>query len=105
MITLCVIREPVMLPQILHVLLLEVPERAAPDDEFADPSIGPCDRIIDEYIDVIREMNYQSDYIFEEPILVNKMACGEYLILNGHHRWAAALKAGLSKVRASLVNP
>ncbi len=76
-----------------------------PDDEFADPSIGPCDRIIDEYIDVIREMNYQSDYIIEEPILVNKMACGEYLILNGHHRWAAALKAGLSKVRASLVNP
>lgn len=76
-----------------------------PDDEFAQPSIGPCDHIIDEYIDTIRELNYQSGHIFEEPILVNKMACGEYLILNGHHRWAAAMKAGLSKVRASLANP
>ena len=83
-------------PRVMHV---------NPDDEFSDPSIGPNDRIIDEYIDVIHEMNYQGDFIFEEPILVNKMVSGEYLILNGHHRWAAAVKAGLSKVRASLVNP
>ena len=42
---------------------------------------------------------------FEEPIMVAKMEQGDYMIVNGHHRWAAAVKLGLDKVRVVVVNP
>jgi len=42
---------------------------------------------------------------FEEPIMVAKMDHGDYMIVNGHHRWAAAIKVGLDKVRVIVVNP
>ena len=43
--------------------------------------------------------------IFDEPVIVHKMQPDGYLILNGHHRWAAALKTGLDKIRAEIINP
>ena len=78
---------------------------ANPDDEFTDPDIGPSDRIINEYIHQIPELYNNREAIFPNPIVVYKMAADGYLILNGHHRWAAALKGGLSKVRAVIMNP
>ena len=42
---------------------------------------------------------------FDDPIMVAKMENGEYMIVNGHHRWAAAVKVGLKQVRVVVVNP
>ena len=42
---------------------------------------------------------------FDEAIMVAKLDNGEYMIVNGHHRWAAALKVGLKEVRVVVVNP
>ena len=43
--------------------------------------------------------------VFPEPVIVHKMKPDGYMILNGHHRWAAALKTGLSKLRIEITNP
>ncbi len=51
-----------------------------PDDEFTDPNIGPSDRIISEYMDLIRNLQFQRADIFDEPVLVNKMKAGGYMI-------------------------
>ena len=68
-----------------------------PDDEF--------DRIINEYVHEIPELKRIDQPIFPSPIMVVKMESDGYMILNGHHRWAAAVKSGLSKVRAAVTNP
>ena len=76
-----------------------------PDDEFADPEIGPSDRIINEYEQEIRELWTDLKRIFPDPIVVYKLKPKGYLILNGHHRWAAALKSGFGKLNALIINP
>ncbi|MBO5555563.1 MAG: cyclic nucleotide-binding domain-containing protein [Oscillospiraceae bacterium] len=76
-----------------------------PDDEFADPAIGPSDRIINDYVQEIPWLYRDGKAIFPSPIAVFKLESDGYLILNGHHRWAAAIKTGLSKVRAVIMNP
>ncbi len=78
---------------------------ANPDDEFCQPSVGPNDRIINEYVRSIPIHIRFDEPVFPEPVIVYKMAPKGYMILNGHHRWAAALKSGLSKLRASVINP
>ena len=78
---------------------------ANPDDEFADPDIGPSDRIINEYAHQIPWLYRDREPVFPNPIVVFKIAPEGYMILNGHHRWAAALKSGLKKVRAVIMNP
>ncbi|MBR4472930.1 MAG: cyclic nucleotide-binding domain-containing protein [Oscillospiraceae bacterium] len=80
---------------------------ANPDDEFSQPEVGPNDRIIQEYIESIRQIRYcdPTADIFEEPVMVHKMKENGYLILNGHHRWMAVLKVGLPKIHVKLVNP
>lgn len=78
---------------------------ANPDDEFSIPSVGPNDRIIQEYIESIPRLKRANMDIFDEPVIVHKMQPDGYLILNGHHRWAAALKTGLDKIRAEIINP
>lgn len=77
-----------------------------PDDEFTYANIGPSDRIIEQYVRDARMRMERNLPIFEEPILIQKMEYNnQYIILNGHHRWAAALKARVPKVRVSIVNP
>ncbi len=69
------------------------------------PNIGPSDRIISEYMDLIRNLQFQRADIFDEPVLVNRMKAGGYMILNGHHRWAAALQRGLDRLHVQIMNP
>ncbi len=76
-----------------------------PDDEFAEPSIGPNGSIISEYTEKIKEYQRWQDDIFPEPILVQKMKPDGYMIINGHHRWAAAVQMGIPKIHAAIVNP
>ncbi len=78
---------------------------ANPDDEFSDPDIGPSDRIINEYVHEIPDLRRLDKEIFPTPVIVYKLVIGGYLILNGHHRWAAAIKSGQGKIRATIQNP
>jgi len=101
-------REVVRSPLIERLVVRRIPPlemHVNPDDEFADPDIGPSDRIIGEYAQEIPKLQCAREPIFPNPIVVYKMAQGGYLILNGHHRWAAAVKFGLKKVNAAIMNP
>ena len=45
------------------------------------------------------------DPVYEEPIEVVKLRDGSYMMLNGHHRWAGAIMAGMKSVRIHIENP
>lgn len=70
-----------------------------PSDEFSNPKIGPSDTAVAKYIDEINRTGTIS-----EPIIVQKLAGGGFEIVNGHHRWLAAIKAGLKKVPIEIFN-
>ncbi|MCR5810490.1 MAG: ParB/Srx family N-terminal domain-containing protein [Lachnospiraceae bacterium] len=76
-----------------------------PDDDFVNPKVGPNEEIIEKYIEEARRDMEMEAMSFDEPIMVTKMEDGEYMIVNGHHRWAAAIKVGLTQVRVVVVNP
>ena len=77
-----------------------------PEDEFCNPEIGPSSRIISEYRQkFIRDNRIggrTEDVI--EPIVVERMHPEGYMILNGHHRWAAAVQLGKKWVPVEVVN-
>ena len=76
-----------------------------PGDEFCEPSIGPNHGIISHYMEDIKDGKYhgKTDF-FDEPVMVEKITPDGYLLLNGHHRWAAAIKMGLPKIRVKIIN-
>ena len=74
-----------------------------PDDEFCDPEIGPNNEIVSEYVSRIAHCS-PDDQPWEEPLIVEKVHPEGYMLLNGHHRWAAALRTGFSPVGISIVN-
>lgn len=65
-----------------------------PDDAFSMEEVGPSMRIISEYTKQFREAIDKNQSPVEEPIIVKKLRPDGYMILNGHHRWAAAMKVG-----------
>lgn len=76
-----------------------------PDDEFCDPEIGPCYRIISEYQQqYVNTLRTQEQYYEGEPIIVERTHPDGYRIVNGHHRWAAALRIGAEKIPVRVVN-
>ena len=76
-----------------------------PEDEFCDPDVGPNERILEDYIEMAQKNLIAGVDSFDEPIMVAKMKAGEYMIINGHHRWAAAVKTELKRVRVVIANP
>ena len=74
-----------------------------PDDEFCMPKVGPNYRIISEYMQSFRLAAHTRDYC-EEPLTVEKVRPDGYLILNGHHRWAAALRMGFARIPIRIVD-
>ena len=76
-----------------------------PDDEFCMPQIGPNYSIISGYEQQIRNATERGKSPFAEPLMVEKMRPDGYLILNGHHRWAAARNMGLKSVPVNIINP
>ena len=72
---------------------------ANPLDEFTNPKIGPCESAVSKYIKEIHQTGK-----LKEPIEVQKLAAGGYEIVNGHHRWEAAIRAGLEKVSVRIKN-
>ena len=74
-----------------------------PDDEFCSPKVGPNYRIISEYMNSFRLARHHTKQYCEEPLIVEKIRPDGYLILNGHHRWAAALRLGFSRITPSFI--
>ena len=75
-----------------------------PEDEFCDPKIGPNYGIIKDYARQIEVAQKRHSIPLPEPLVVEKIAPLGYMILNGHHRWAAAMLAGLKRVPVQIVN-
>ncbi len=75
-----------------------------PNDEFCDPAIGPNPTIISNYIEAMRGLKGSSpntlllSNAINEPLVVEKIYPDGYMILNGHHRWAAASRIGIRKL-------
>ncbi len=74
------------------------------DDEFSMSGIGPNYNIISDYEYKIRDAMRRGHPPFDEALVVEKMRPKGYLLINGHHRWAAALRMGLKKVPIQVVN-
>ena len=76
-----------------------------PEDEFCIPKIGPNNEIISSYqkqfLDAIK---MGQPYYSGEPIIVERTHPDGYRIINGHHRWAAALRTGREKIPVEIVN-
>ncbi|MBQ9008891.1 MAG: ParB-like nuclease domain-containing protein [Clostridia bacterium] len=81
-----------------------------PEDEFCFPDIGPNYEIISKYVKAFRDARRKGIDLskepsgLEEPLIVQRTMPDGYMILNGHHRWAAAIRAGESKLRVRVVN-
>lgn len=75
-----------------------------PEDEFCFPSVGPSYRIIGEYEAKFVEMMQSGGNPNIEPLTVLKAHPNGYILVNGHHRWAAALKVGAKKVPIKIIN-
>lgn len=78
-----------------------------PGDEFCFPEIGPNYEIVSRYERDFRKLREGMDLIdsgAKEPLMVEKTKPDGYMILNGHHRWAGARRAGLKKMKIKIVD-
>lgn len=74
-----------------------------PDDEFSMPDIGPNYEIISNYEHEYKQPHVSGRYL-DDPVTVERIYPGGYMILNGHHRWAAAMRMGYAKIPIKIVN-
>ncbi len=75
-----------------------------PADEFCVPEIGPNMGIVSNYVKHFLEMKKKGEPIMDEPLFVQKINTGGYRVLNGHHRWAAAMRLGIASMPVTIVN-
>lgn len=75
-----------------------------PEDEFSMESVGPSYRIIGEYQAKFRDAQRMGSRPFDDPLMVEKLRPHGYLLLNGHHRWAAAMRCGFKRVPIKIIN-
>ena len=81
-----------------------------PDDEFCLPGIGPNESIISRYASEFHQYGKDeqaaaiSHVAAYQPLIVHKIKPDGYMIMNGHHRWAGALKAGKQRLPVAIVN-
>ena len=78
--------------------------RPNPEDEFCFPDIGPNMGIISSYVSQFVDNMKKSLPLMDEPLYVQKIRPSGYMLLNGHHRWAAALRLSIRRVPVSIVN-
>ena len=76
-----------------------------PADEFTFPNIGPNAAIVENYSALARRRYSLNERVFDEPVQVNKLKEGDYLILNGHHRWAGVIRACVPTIRIQVLDP
>jgi hypothetical protein len=76
-----------------------------PDDEFTDPKIGPNYQIVSSYVDAIKRARFYTETPWQDdPVIIEKTFPSGYLLLNGHHRWAACMMFGEPKTVCQIVN-
>ena len=76
-----------------------------PEDEFSIESIGPNMEIVSNYVQEVKFLQSHPPMdIYEDPLIVQKMEPDGYMLLNGHHRWFAALRMNAKKVHIRIVN-
>lgn len=76
-----------------------------PEDEFSIETVGPNMEIVSKYVEEVKFLQcYPSMDIYKEPMIVQKMEPDGYILLNGHHRWFAALRMHAKKVHIHIVN-
>lgn len=76
-----------------------------PDDEFSIVDIGPNYEIVGNYESQIRHNISMGKDAIEEPLIIEKMSTGGYMLLNGHHRWLAAKRVTeLKRLPVEIVN-
>ena len=76
-----------------------------PDDVFCDPKVGPDYEIISKYqMQYLYTRKHSPDYYTGDPIIVERIYPEGYRIINGHHRWAAAIRMGQEKIPIEIVN-
>lgn len=82
------------------------PERLHPNpaDEFSQPDVGPNMGIVGDYAKQISYDLPRDLPIFKEPLIVQKMEPDGYLLLNGHHRWFAAVRMKVKKIHIKIIN-
>ena len=81
-----------------------------PDDEFCFPEIGPNYEIMTRYAADYRKVGSNPndtqflDSPIREPIEVERIYPDGYMILNGHHRWGGAIRAGIDTLPIRIVD-
>lgn len=78
-----------------------------PDDEFCFPDIGPNYGIISDYEKKMRINMERGNGVWDgidERLMVERMHPNGYMIINGHHRWAAAIRLGIKKAPIQILN-
>lgn len=75
-----------------------------PDDEFSFPDVGPSDRIMNDYMRKFCDQMSRGFKPLMEPLIVVKTHPRGYMLVNGHHRWGAAMMAGVKTVPIKVVN-
>ena len=76
-----------------------------PEDEFSSPTVGPNYKIISAYqAQFLNEIKHAQYYFTGEPIIVERTHPEGYRIINGHHRWAAAMRLNMAKIPIRIVN-
>ena len=81
-----------------------------PNDEFCSPKVGPNNSIFADYVKSYS--SFKGNMMaapslmgsLRAPITVEKTNPDGYMILNGHHRWAAASQVGIKKLPIQIVN-
>ena len=90
-----------------QILVKKLPPRKIhpnPRDEFCSDETGPSYSIVEKYVRQITKNREYEVPIFDEPVIVEKMRPDGYMLLNGHHRWAAALILDLKTIPVKLIN-
>ena len=101
-------REPVKVNPLMRLGVKKVSPfelHVNPEDEFSMAHIGPNNSIVSNYCSIARTEDAFHRPVYEEPIIVVKLRSEGYMMLNGHHRWAGAIRAGVAKVRITIENP
>ena len=81
-----------------------------PEDEFCDPRVGPNYSIISRYerdLGRYRQMGsaaWVKNPGAADPLQVQRISTGGFQLLNGHHRWAAALRIGMPRIRIQVLD-
>jgi len=73
-----------------------------PDDEFTNPAIGPNFEIVGNYVRNMADKTGSQKKM--DPLFVEKMSAGGFMLLDGHHRWLAAHRLNMYTARVRILN-